>query len=110
MKHMSSFQLPQRLLAQSISDRELVLPPEAALEAIAFLEAQDVHILGWEGWVKDAHGRVGHGAAPQGTVSLESLPIKDAAELCRATIAQAVAQWSKEHPGAEHELHVCITF
>lgn len=107
---MSSYQLPQRLLDQSISDNEVVLPPEAALEGITLLEVQGVRVLGWEGWVKDAHGRVGHGDAPQGTVSLDALSVKEAAEICRATISQAATQWAIEHPGAERELYICITF
>lgn len=41
-----------------------------ALEAIDIFETLGLHILGWEGWVKCADGRVGHGSAPQGTASL----------------------------------------
>ena len=62
--------IPPHLARKSISDLEIVLPMPEALEAIDFLESKDVQILGWEGWVKSMDGRVGHGSAPQGTVSL----------------------------------------
>lgn len=101
--------LPQRLRDLSISRREIVLPMAAALEAIDFLESQGKQILGWEGWVKDTQGRVGHGGAPQGTGSLHDLSVHEAAQLCRSTIPPDAAQWSQDNPGTIDALHFCIT-
>ena len=56
--------LPSSLREQSISKREIVLPLLAALEAIDFFESREIQILGWEGWIKDAQGRVGHAQVP----------------------------------------------
>jgi hypothetical protein len=102
-------QLPQDIASKSISDREVVLPMEEALAAINLFESRDLLILGWEGWVKDKDGRVGHGSAPQGTVSLEALSVADAARLCRETIPEEASRWSVENLGSKDELHFCIT-
>ena len=80
-----------------------------ALAAIDLFESKGVLILGWEGWVKDKDGRVGHGSAPQGTVSLEDLSVSEAAKLCRETIPQDAARWIAENPETTDELHFCIT-
>lgn len=101
--------LPLSLRELSISDKEIVLPLQAALEAINFFESQQIKILGWEGWVKDAQGRVGHGSAPQGTVSLDHLPLKEAINLCRSTIVSESAQWEVDNKGTDDVLHFCLT-
>ena len=101
--------LPKRLRDVSISQREIVLPLAEALEAIDLLESQHMQILGWEGWVKDTQGRVGHGSAPQGTGSLQDLSVHEAAQLCRATIPADAAQWAQDNPDSTDELHFCIT-
>jgi hypothetical protein len=80
-----------------------------ALAAIDLFESKSVLILGWEGWVKDKDGRVGHGSAPQGTVSLEELTISEAAKLCRETISQEAARWIAENPKTTDDLFFCIT-
>jgi hypothetical protein len=101
--------LPARIAEKSISQEEIVLPMIEALEAINFLEAKGLLILGWEGWVKTADGRIGHGSAPQGTVSLENLSVEGAAQYCRETIQQDAARWLAENPETTHALHFCIT-
>ena len=101
--------LPKRLKDVSISQREIVLPMAEALEAIDLLESRGMQILGWEGWVKDIQGRVGHGSAPQGTGSLQELSVQEAANLCRATIPAHATQWAHDNPGSTDALHFCIT-
>jgi hypothetical protein len=101
--------LPARIAEKSISQQEIVLPMTEALEAIDLLEAKGLLILGWEGWVKTADGRVGHGSAPQGTVSLENLSVEAAAQYCRETIPQDAAHWLAENPETTDALHFCIT-
>ena len=101
--------LPTRIAEKSISPREIVLPMAEALEAIDLLEAKGLLILGWEGWVKTADGRVGHGSAPQGTVSLEELSVQAAAHYCRETIRKDAARWAADHPKTTDVLHFCIT-
>jgi len=102
--------LPSRLRDLSISPREIVLPLDAALEAIDILESQGAYILGWEGWIKDAEGRHGHGTAPQGwSADTARHSIQDAAQLCRDTIPPDAAQWAKDYSGTTDVLHICIT-
>ena len=101
--------LPARIAEKSISREEIVLPMAEALEAIDLLEAKGLLILGWEGCVKTADGGVGHGSAPQGTMSLESLSVEAAAQYCRETIQQDAARWLAENPETTHALHFCIT-
>ncbi len=101
--------LPADLAEKSISDREIVLPMKEALEAIDILEAKGIQILAWEGWIKTKDGCVGHGSAPQGTVSLEDLSVHEAAVLCRITIPEDAAHWQRENPETTDALHFCIT-
>lgn len=101
--------LPISLRERSISKREIVLPLEAALQALETLERQGVQILGWEGWVKCADGRVGHGSAPQGTVSLSHMSASEAAAFCRSTMRSDAAQWAIDNPATTDQLHFCIT-
>src|SRR5689334_16067045 len=97
--------LPGRFAEKSISQQEIVLPLTEALEAIDLLEARGLLILGWEGWVKTADGRVGHGSAPQGTVSLENLSVEAAAQCCRETMPQEAAVWLANNPETTDALH-----
>jgi hypothetical protein len=101
--------LPSELALQSISEREIVLPLNAAIEAVDYFASKHIHILGWEGWILTEDGRVGHGSAPQGTTNLEDLSPLDAAELCRQTIPVAAREWSRDHPDSTDRLHFCIT-
>ena len=101
--------LPREVAARSTSQREIVLPLQDALEVVDIMESKGILILGWEGWVQTADGRVGHGSAPQGTVSLEDLSVHEAAEVCRTTMTEDAAQWEKENQGSSKKLHFCIT-
>lgn len=101
--------LPSHIGSQSISAREIVLPEKAALAAIDILEEQGVLILGWEGWVKAADGRVGHGSAPQGTESLQDLTVAQAAALYRQSIPEAADEWRQGNAETTDQLHFCIT-
>jgi len=101
--------LPPEIARHSISHREVVLPLNAAIAAIDWFAINQIHLLGWEGWIQSADGRVGHGNAPQGTTSLEGLSIPDAADFCRRTIRAAALEWSKTYPETTDRLHFCIT-
>jgi hypothetical protein len=101
--------LPESLRELSISEKEIVLPLPAALEAIDFFAYRKIQILGWEGWVKDAQRRIGHDSAPQGAVSLEDLSIEEAITLCRSTILSEATNWEKDNQGTSDILHICFT-
>lgn len=101
--------LPRYLAERSISDREIVLSLEDAIEAINVLESKNYLVLGWEGWIKTPAGRKGHGNAPQGTVSLDNFTVEEAADFCRRTIAKDSEAWEEENTGSKNELYFCIT-
>ncbi|WP_156443542.1 hypothetical protein [Burkholderia sp. MSMB1835] len=101
--------LPPEIARHSISHREIVLPFDAAIAAVDWCAINQIPILGWEGWIRSADGRVGHGNAPQGTTSLEGLSVRDAADFCRRTICAAALDWTKMHPETTDRLHFCIT-
>ncbi len=101
--------IPPPLAALSISEKEIVLPLDEALEAVDYLERHGRLILGWEGWVKTPDGRVGHGSAPQGTVSLEDYSPAEAANICRATMPEEAKTWAEENPTTKESLYFCIT-
>lgn len=109
MKKRALSLLPERLSSKSISSKEVVLPYQEALEAIDIFENGGYLLLGWEGWVKASDGRVGHGSAPQGTVSLEKCTVVEAANICRETICSDKADWEKEDPESDEKLYFCIT-
>jgi hypothetical protein len=101
--------LPEEIASKTISPREIVLPRREALLAIDLIEEMGLHITGWEGWVRDPSGRVGHGSAPQGTVSLTDLSVADAAEFCRQTIPKEGDSWEAEYSDSGDTLFFCIT-
>lgn len=101
--------LPKQIAEKSISEKEIVLPNSEALQAIDIFEAKGVFILGWEGWIKTIEGHVGHGNAPQGTLSLENLTIEEAAKFCRETIMLETELWQSSNPATTNQLHFCIT-
>lgn len=102
--------LPTDLSHKSISSCEVVLPLAEALRAIDLLEGADFHILGWEGWVKCADGRVGHGSAGKySSISLHDQTPEEAARITRQGIAEDAASWESENAGTTDQLYFCIT-
>jgi hypothetical protein len=102
-------QLPEKIATKSISSNEVVLPVKETLAAIDIFESKGLLILGWEGWTKNNAGQIGHGGAPQGTISLDHLSVKESAQFCRETIREEAARWAINNNGNENELYFCIT-
>jgi len=109
--------LPKRLLDQSLSDREIVLPLDGAKECIEILEKHGFLVLSWEGWLKYSDGAFGHSLRHQGCRDCKRLPdeswedytsrsqqyvLKTAAENLAAFLAKP------ENPGAD--LYFCLSF
>jgi len=110
MSHRSMLSLiPEELAAKSISFTEIVLPVEEALLAISHLESAGHRIAGWEGWIRNSAGRVGHGSAPLGTIDLSDLPVSEAARICTESINTDAAAWSRKFPNTSDELFICVT-
>lgn len=109
MSDKATASLPESISKHSISKNEIVLPLRQALLAIDHFESLGILVLGWEGWVRDSAGRIGHGNAPQGTVSLENCSVNDAAELCRKTILIDSELWHKQNVASTDTLYFCLT-
>jgi hypothetical protein len=104
-----NIKIPPHLRELSISDREIVLPLAEALEAVDYLEQHSFLILGWEGWVKCADGRVGHGSAGYLSTFTENLSVAEAAADARETIQAGALDWQEKYGGSTDALYFCIT-
>lgn len=102
--------VPQSILQLSLSERELVLPLNTAVEAIDHLEKEGFLILCWEGWLRYADGAVGHSLSHQGTREIRRLQGESWAEFSQRAKASFLASATKsleaftqkpENPGAQ---------
>ena len=101
--------LPPELAQQSLSQRVLILPYDAALTAIDQLTASGRRLENWEGWVKMRDGSRTKSLSYGGSFALPSDPPR-AAETAKAGISRAHQRWERdpEYPGAD--LYFGLTF
>lgn len=101
--------LPAALAQQSLSQRTLILPFDAALAAIDHLTSTGRRIENWEGWVKLRDGARTKSLSCGGSFALPSEAPR-AAETAKAGIVRAHERWQRdpEYPGAE--LYFGLTF
>jgi hypothetical protein len=97
------------LQALSASRDELVLPLDLALEAVTLLATGGYALLGWEGWLRDATGRVGH-SEHQGFAPPDDMPPAQAADEMRRTIEAAAAEFAARPERRDAALLFCITY
>ena len=93
--------LPAELASQSLSRTVIILPPDAALQALAHLASQGRTLQSWEGWVKMRDGGRAKSLMHGGSFALPKDPAR-AADAASAGIRQAQSRWSRdpEYPGA----------
>jgi hypothetical protein len=101
--------LPPEIAKQSISPARVMLPFDAALEAIRFLTERDRRVESWEGWVRLTDGSRAKSLTHGGSFALSRDPAR-AAESASAGIRRAHEHWERnpEYPGAA--LYFGITF
>jgi hypothetical protein len=101
--------LPQEIAAQSLSKTSVILPYDAALQAITLLTGRGRRLENWEGWVKMRDGGRARSLAHSGSFALSADPAR-AAETAAAGITRAHARWQRdpEYPGAA--LYFGLTF
>lgn len=101
--------LPPELASQSLSRTSIILPVDAALQAIAHLSGTGRRLQNWEGWVKMRDGGRAKSLAHSGSFALPSDAAR-AAEVASAGIRRSKAMWDRnpEYPGAT--LYVELTF
>lgn len=109
--------VPQRILQLSLSEDELVLPLNAAVEAIEILEKEGFLVLCWEGWLRYADGAVGHSLSYQGTREIRRRPDEswtDFSIRARHSFVHSASECLQsftakpENPGAQ--LYFCLVF
>jgi hypothetical protein len=107
--------LSEALRSQSLSDREIVLPYQEALQALDILVRANWALLGWEGWEKDAEGRHGHSSL-MGTMSIEQEAgekwedyVQRSAGFCRETMKADQDRWKREGRDTSRTLYFCLT-
>jgi hypothetical protein len=101
--------LPPTLSQQSLSQRTLILPADAAIAAIDHLTGAGRRLENWEGWVRLRDGARARSLSFGGSFALPSDPQR-AADTAKAGITRARERWSRdpEYPGAE--LYFGLTF
>ena len=107
---------PAELASRSLSGSELVLGYDDALDAIDLLAAARCLILGWEWWVRYPDGGLGHHPLYQGCdlraqIEGESCTsyVREAGRVCRRTILQNHARWTRDPIPIGASLYYCIT-
>ena len=94
--------LPPELAKQSLSQAAIILPFDAALEAIAHFTRLGHRLESWEGWVRMRDGSRAKSLTHGGSFALSRDPTR-AAESATAGIRRARDYWQRnpEYPGAE---------
>lgn len=101
--------LPPELAKQSISNGMIILPHDAALQAIALLTQSGWRLENWEGWVKLRDGSRTKSVSHSGSFALSREPAR-AAETATAAMRKAHDAWARnpEYPGTD--LYFGLTF
>jgi hypothetical protein len=101
--------LPPELAKQSISQTSIILPFDAAIEAIAHQTRNGRRLDQWEGWVKLRDGSRAKSLMHGGSFALSRDPQR-AAESATTAIRRAQEYWQRnpDYPGAE--LYFGLTF
>ena len=101
--------LLRELQLRSASSVELVLEYADALAALDALENSGATVLGWEGWLRHADGRLGHSGRYQGTADLSGLSRSQAYDLCRTTITDAHSEYLTAPEVPHAQLLFCLS-
>jgi len=101
--------LPRELALQSASPTEVVLPYLLAIDALEVYARARRRVLGWEGWIRNPDGSVGHGDSVRGSRDLSTLDAQQAMTTCRRTIDDAHSAWNSSATDPGTELLFCIT-
>lgn len=101
--------LPESLASRSLASGEVILPPDAALEAVEHLTRDGHRIESWEGVLRFADGSRTRSLEHPGVFTLPADPA-EAARRARDGIEAAHARWQRapEHPTAELFIHVVL--
>jgi hypothetical protein len=101
--------LPPELAKQSLSPAKIILPLDAAIEALAHLTKNGRRLENWEGWVRLPDGSRAKSLTHSGSFALSPDPSR-AAETATAAMRHACTYWERnpEYPGGQ--LYFGLTF
>jgi len=101
--------LPPDIAQQSLTRSAIILPVDAALQALAHLARDGWRLECWEGWVKMRDGGRAKSLAHSGSFALPN-DVARAAEVGSAGIRKSAETWKRtpEYPGAT--LYIELTF
>ena len=93
--------LPPELAKQSISQTSVILPHDAALQAIAHVTQSGRRLENWDGWVRFRDGTRAKSLTHGGSFALPRDPAR-AAQTATAAIRRAQMMWARnpEYPNA----------
>ena len=102
-------ELPAALRQQSLAPHLIILPLQAAIEAIDHFARAGRRLESWEGWVKMRDGGRARSLAHSGSFALPG-EAQRAAEAARTGMQHAQARWDRnpEYPNAT--LYFGLTF
>ena len=101
--------LPPNVAAESIADTRIILPKDAALEAIAHFATQGRPLENWEGWMRLADGSRVKSLSHVGSFAM-SRDAKRAADAARAGIEAAQRRWDRDPEYPNAALYFALTF
>lgn len=101
--------LPPELAKQSISRAAIVLPKDAAIDAIAHLTKNGRRIENWEGWIQMRDGMRMKSITNPGSFALPRDATR-AAETASEAIRRAQAMWDRNPDYANAALYFGLTF
>lgn len=101
--------LPPEIARQSLSQSYLILPIDAAIEAVAHLTQNGRRLEGWEGWVRLRDGGRAKSLSHGGSFALPRDPAR-AAESASAAMRRADAGWKRNPEYSDAQLYFGLTF
>ncbi|MGH7678293.1 MAG: hypothetical protein ACRENU_07495 [Gemmatimonadaceae bacterium] len=101
--------LPPDLAKQSLSQTAIILPFDAALEAIAQLTRSGRRLENWEGWVRMRDGNRTKSLTHGGSFALSRDPAR-AADTASGAIRRAREYWQRNPEYPDAELYFGLTF
>ena len=101
--------LPAALAQQSLAPTRLILPKDAALEALELLATQGRVLENWEGWIKLGNGSRVKSLTHAGSFALARDATR-AAQAARAGIEAAQRRWDRDPEYPNATLYFQLTF
>lgn len=101
--------LPPEIAKQSLAASRIILPKDAALEALTLFAARGRLLENWEGWIRMRDGSRVKSLAHTGSFAL-SRDAARAADAARAGIEAAQRRWDRDPEYSNATLYFLLSF